>query len=492
MYKIILADDEGIVLESLQYIIEKNFKGLCEVETAKSGRKVIEIAESFNPDIAFIDIQMIGINGIDAMKEIRKKNRNMIFIVLTAYDLFDYAKESVHLGVLEYLNKPIQKQEIIDVLQLAMNEVDARKHKRSMELKTREKIEAFLPVMENSFIDGLLFHDYQEEEIAWFKEMLGIDGPYGYFSVLQFDKWNTDTNKDSITRSLKKEQGFIRDQIKKSISCLVGTPIQNRIPLYLPIKYTKTNKEKETAIYSIWCALQDKLVRQNNIELRIGIGEICPQEMACCSYYQAMEALVLSGNPVSCSWKLCRAEKKPADILTLEEQICDAIKEGDVSQCRELSKLFFQQLEEQYGKSIPADPSIDELKQTLIMKLEAACSRVKLQKEDGQKSLIARGKEYIEKHFQEDISLFELAESLAISPHYFSRLFKEKEGMNYIEYLTCIRMQYAKKMLKKTNASIQEICSLSGYTDPNYFSRIFKKTVGMTPSDYREERQERL
>ena len=93
MYKIMLADDEGIVIDSLKFIIEKEFGSDCEVEFAKTGRSVIELAETFRPDIAVMDIQMPGINGIEAMKEIRKNNNNVIFIVMSAYDKFDYAKE---------------------------------------------------------------------------------------------------------------------------------------------------------------------------------------------------------------------------------------------------------------------------------------------------------------------------------------------------------------------------------------------------------------
>ena len=109
MYKIMLADDEGIVIDSLRFIIDKSFEGLFEVETAKTGRQVIELAESFKPDIAFMDIQMPGINGIEAMKEIKRFNSGIIFIVLSAYDKFDYAKEAIGLGVLEYLNKLMQR-----------------------------------------------------------------------------------------------------------------------------------------------------------------------------------------------------------------------------------------------------------------------------------------------------------------------------------------------------------------------------------------------
>ena len=82
MYKIMLADDEGIVIDSLKFIIEKEFAADCIVEFAKTGRSVIELAENFRPDIAVMDIQMPGINGIDAMREIREANSHTVFIIM--------------------------------------------------------------------------------------------------------------------------------------------------------------------------------------------------------------------------------------------------------------------------------------------------------------------------------------------------------------------------------------------------------------------------
>ena len=116
MYKIMLADDEGIVIDSLRFILSKEFGDTCVIESAKTGRSVIELAELFGPDIAIMDIQMPGINGIEAMREIRETNTNTIFIVMSAYDKFDYAKEAIGLGVLEYLNKPVDRTEIVAVV----------------------------------------------------------------------------------------------------------------------------------------------------------------------------------------------------------------------------------------------------------------------------------------------------------------------------------------------------------------------------------------
>ena len=92
----------------------------------------------------------------------------------------------------------------------------------------------------------------------------------------------------------------------------------------------------------------------------------------------------------------------------------------------------------------------------------------------------------INTHFKNDISLDEISREIDISPYYFSKLFKEETGENFIEYLTTTRMEYAKSLILKSNLNMKEICAEVGYQDPNYFSRIFKKTVGVTPTEYKE------
>ena len=86
----------------------------------------------------------------------------------------------------------------------------------------------------------------------------------------------------------------------------------------------------------------------------------------------------------------------------------------------------------------------------------------------------------------EPLSLDALSKELDISPYYFSKLFKEETGSNFVEYLTNLRMSRAKELLKDESRSMKEICMEVGYSDPNYFSRIFKKNVGLTPTEYRE------
>ena len=156
MYKIMLADDEGIVIDSLKFIIEKEFGDECIVEYAKTGRSVIELAEKFRPDIAIMDIQMPGINGIEAMKEIRAGNQSVQFIVMSAYDKFDYAKEAIKLGVLEYITKPMERTKIVSALRKGMEIIDSGRIKRSNDLLVNEKLETVAPIIESGLIYNIL------------------------------------------------------------------------------------------------------------------------------------------------------------------------------------------------------------------------------------------------------------------------------------------------------------------------------------------------
>ena len=97
-----------------------------------------------------------------------------------------------------------------------------------------------------------------------------------------------------------------------------------------------------------------------------------------------------------------------------------------------------------------------------------------------------KAKKYIRENFQKELTLDEVSKIVDISPYYFSKLFKQETGENFIEYLTKIRMKNAEMLLRDSHYSIKEVCIMSGYGDPNYFRRIFKKYEGVTPSEYRE------
>lgn len=528
MYRILLADDEGIMLESLKMIFEDNFLNECELAFAKTGRAVIEQVESFRPDIVFLDIQMPGLNGISAMKEIRKTNENIIFIVITAYDQFSYAKEAVNLGAMEYLTKPVNRKVIVDVAMKAMKKVEEERKKRSDDLKIREKLEIVIPMIESGFLYNVLLQDDILSGSGNYKNLLNITEEYGFMIVTEFgDSVEEGVMTNVIGASVKASRFYneYREIAKSFFPCIVGPVMGNRIVLLLP--YSKSSISYEERVIFITKArnMMRKLEQQFEIYFRAGIGTVKSMDELKQSYQEAICALKDGEGRVIHIKDLIAEEKEqipyPEDT---ERKYILLGSRGDVGGAMASGSEFFDWMVENYAddkediemkvleltvkleqqvsiqggmklsfrtrkqdlKEIKECRDYRELREWFLQKTKEISSNFQLEKEKESDQTIEKAKKYIKDHLHKDISLDDVSRKVDISPYYFSKLFKQKTGENFIEYVTKMRIQYGKELLMQPEYSIKEICIKCGYSDPNYFSRIFKKQEGITPSQYRE------
>jgi two-component system response regulator YesN len=140
-----------------------------------------------------------------------------------------------------------------------------------------------------------------------------------------------------------------------------------------------------------------------------------------------------------------------------------------------------------YLPEIMSMTTIEELKTWFLNKIRISCENISSKRQERSTDIIEIAREYIAGAFSKDISLDDVSRVVNVSPYYFSKLFKEATGENFIEYLTNIRINKAKELLLNSDYSMKELCSMCGYQDPNYFSRTFKKNVGLTPTEYKEK-----
>lgn len=528
MYRIMLADDEGIVLDSLKMIINKNFPDQCQIETAKTGRDVIELAESFRPDIAFMDIQMPGINGIEAIREIKLNNPSVEFIVLSAYDKFDYAKEAINLGVLEYVNKPFSTRTIVEVLEKALKTVDSKRKKRSDDLRIKEKMETVTPIIENGFIYAIMFQEHFMEDVNNYKQLLSIDTDYGCMLALVVgDDQHGNYMTNAVGASVRTQMNYakVREVVKETWNCIVGSVISNKIPVFLPMKNMKMDYEDRIGMIDICRELTRKLRRMTDISFRIGIGSIRKLNESMDSYEEALKALVNSTGsvahvddlPIQCRYD----EEYPID---LEKELFDSLKSGKREECERAAGRYFDWMIENYDEKnmsvrlktlefvlfaeheaylnggmtyhfseresylalVMNAEHNSELRSWFVERFGESCRNMITKKEEHENQLVVRAQNYIQENYQKDLSLDEVSRKMDLSPYYFSKLFKEETGSNFVEYVTNLRIGKAKELLIKDGMSMKEICASVGYSDPNYFSRIFKKNTGVTPTEYRE------
>ncbi len=534
MYKIMLADDEGIVIDSLKFIIEKKFGDQCDIEFAKTGRSVIELAERFRPDIAIMDIQMPGINGIEAMKEIIENNKNIVFIVMSAYDKFDYAQEVIKMGgVIEYITKPMEQNKFIHTLKKAMDQVDTERKRRSNELLIKEKLETVVPVIENGFIYNVLLREHFEEDIQNYISLLEIKEKYGYMVAIvsgDTQQGNHMTNAVGTSVRIQKHYLEVRDCIKDYIpTAIIGSAMGNKLAVMVPYETNKMEYNDRIILIGKARELARKLRSRIDISFRIGIGSVQSVSDLSKSYSMALESLINTKESVVHADDLPIECEYEADYpVDLEKWLFDAVEKGEIDDAVSYAGRFFDWMVQNYSDSMMdirlktiefvlwaehlayskggmvyqfkgrQDYLPDLLQMTdynvmrdwFIQKILISCQNVITKKIERSVSIVEQAKEYILSHYNSDLSLDDISRIVDISPYYFSKIFKEETGVNFIDYLTNIRIEKAKELLLSTDCSMKEICTRIGYSDPNYFSRAFKKNVGVTPTEFKEVKYE--
>ncbi|MCR5155361.1 MAG: helix-turn-helix domain-containing protein [Butyrivibrio sp.] len=530
MYRVMVADDEGIVIDSMKFIIEKEFGDSCQVECAKSGRSVIELAENFRPDIAVIDIHMPGINGIDAIREMKQFCTNTVFIVMSAYDKFDYAKEAIALGVMEYITKPMEKMKVVAVLKRAMSQIDGERQKRSNDLLIKEKLETVEPIIENGLIYDILLQEHFEEDVDNYRTILGITENYGYMmAIVCGDSQEGSRMTNAIGSSVKISGKYheIREGVKSYFRCKIGNVMSNKIAVLIPCNESRIEYNERTEMIDRARELVRFLRKKTDISFRIGIGGVKPLRELGDSYREALNALIVTTGSVahvddlviSCDYDddypknlerplfeaIAKGDLNEAQVMAdkYSDWMCQKAVDGDLMSMR-LKTLEFALYAEhiayqnggqtyhysgrrEYLPQIMELETPEEIRDWFEEKIMSACRNVVSKREERSGDIIRTAKRYIEDNFDKDISLDDVSRVVNISPYYFSKVFKEESGLNFIEYLTNIRIDKAKELLENSGLSIKEICLSCGYTDPNYFSRSFKKNVGVTPTEYKEK-----
>lgn len=140
MYRILIADDEVIERKVLHKILTKHLGEQCEIFLAENGREALRIHEEQQIQIVILDIEMPGINGIEAAEQIRRKDKDCCIIFLTAYDEFAYAKKAIQVRALDYLLKPYEEKELLQILDEAVHltEESIRQKAQAESIKMQE------------------------------------------------------------------------------------------------------------------------------------------------------------------------------------------------------------------------------------------------------------------------------------------------------------------------------------------------------------------
>ena len=207
---LLIADDENLELKVLEKTVKKHFVDELEIFASSNGRKASQICDEVKPDIALLDIEMPGMNGIELAKYIKEKYADCIIIFITAYDRFDYAIEAIHIKAFDYLLKPWKEERLFELINTAIENV------RSMQ-KTDSIVHSQKDVIKD-YIDRNYKKDISAKDVAG---ILGYSDVYfsKVFKQLFDDNFINYLTKIRIDRAkvLLKDVSFNIKEIGKSV-----------------------------------------------------------------------------------------------------------------------------------------------------------------------------------------------------------------------------------------------------------------------------------
>ncbi len=523
MYRALIVDDEPIAIDSVEYIIKNNFIDIEVGGKARSGREAIEKAQHVRPDIVLIDIKMPGINGLEAIRQIKNSIPDVHFIIVSAYDYFDYAAEAMALGVVEYLLKPVKEVKLVEALQKAMDTINHERRRFSKELELKEKLEIIVPFLENGFIHSLCMVEENTEELINFSRLFELENMGGYVMAIEFGVKEGGGIQNKISASVKTQHHYVdcRDIFKSACQCIVGPIMLNRLIVYILKEPSGDSFVIKTQATRLAKEFSDR-VRNTFGDISIGIGRCYGDVLyAKKSYHEAMQALhtISASNEAILHVDDMIEEyqdnpdfegKFERDIYTkaamgdmgatliafdsIFNQIVENVRELDEikDKCIALVVGFAkrwnsasQDYHNVLQRVMAANNSL-ELRGILRKYIEGTVNDLSMSRKRKISSLIEKANHYLNENYARDITLEDIARVVNLSPYYFSRFYKEESGVNFIDKLIAIRIDKAKSYFEGTELSLKEVSGLVGYADPNYFSKLFKKITGYTATEYKE------
>lgn len=165
-YKAMICDDEPLEREVFSMIVDKTGLPIEVICDAKNGNDAINKAKEFQPDIIFMDVKMPGIDGITAAKEIITFLPNVKLIIITAYDEFEYLKEALKLGVIEYLLKPVTPEEVETVARKVIEIFENERLNEKREEETRKIIQDMSKIIKTGILAAKILGCFFEEEVS--------------------------------------------------------------------------------------------------------------------------------------------------------------------------------------------------------------------------------------------------------------------------------------------------------------------------------------
>ena len=526
--RVLIVDDEMLVRVGLKTSIRWEENGYQIIGEARNGKEALEMFKVFSPDIVISDISMPQMDGLTFIEKLHELSKNVITIILTHYESFDYAKKAIDLDVSNYLLKSdLSEENLLKTLDLAvkkneilLNSVEHESHKtiskKGLVIDISNEVKKnIISLIQNKKLDQ--------------KEMEELNNvfPGDYFclagcTIIDFLQ-DKKLDKIQINNNITMLQNLICEILSDNVSFKSILFYKNSFILIF--NFMDNSEEKRTSFYHILNILRKNIKQFFDFYMTIGISSIhknilslnltykeCKSAIDNCFYNNLYisffnKKLELNDNPIEEEvivknsetimniFRKYLREKNRIEFLDYLEKFGNQIKE---TKNTKLGRYVLSSLLSEFKKYDFIQPESQYLSykdfyhfDLLYAYVENCLSHSNYENNDMDNNnhsfAIKKCIEYINEHYTENIALTDLSDYIEMSRSYLSFLFKKETGYSFSRYLMKKRIDVSKNLITSSQDKIYIIAERVGFDNPYYFSKVFKEQTGFTCKEYREK-----
>lgn len=524
MYSVFLVDDEPIVLEGIRNKIDWESSGFTFAGEATDGEIAFSMIQEIKPDILITDIKMPFMDGLQLASAIKKTQSWIKIIILSGHDEFDYAKKAISIGIEDYLLKPFTAEDILTSLKKAAAHLDQERTQLSDINKLKTDLKNWERQMQKEFLLNLVNGTEEMGSIMEKCTKLGLNLISRYYKVLISKISSKSGNENNIGEACSRLNSYSAEW-PHTISFFHHS---NQI---ICIFKGNTKEDFEENVYWVADSIEHIVNQNADCSTLTAIGKTVEHLSAISESYKDAKKLFEAGNFENQNRILS------SDDIQMDSTTIIDLKESDpiVNRLRYAGKNDVSAIIDESVKLLESNPgqfsvfasyllvdlifevsklvenlggNIKELKPDMLQHsyideaVENETNFISHLKEilnfavDFRDSnmkgrygeIIIKAKKYIEENYaDQNMSLTTVAQEVCLSPNHFSTIFSQECKTTFIEYLTNIRIENAKKLIKNSDMKGYDIAWECGFSDPHYFSYIFKKNTGLSPREFKQQ-----
>jgi len=507
MYKVVFVDDEEQNLLLMEKIIDWEELGFRVSGMALDGDEGLEMYREIQPDLMLVDIKMDEMDGLSLIRRLREEYgaEETLFIIVTAYDEFSYAQQAIRLNVENYLLKPLERQKLAEMIRKIKKRLDMEKEKSRQQLLLGKQQSAFLfekalSQLWEAFIRGgadehgdygleniiakeayrsfILFSPNESDE-----KLLEIVGAWdiefyfrrqdGVLGIAREENWH---RIEEAYKNLTEKEGRKRYMLQVNAAFSSEKEFVGSIRQCVLDRYALFYEEKSRMYFS--GEKKEEAKKQEGTDRRTAVDEM-------------LKELLYQGKSDISEKRLAQiindAKEKEDSPAQLADTMLDMLYQLKIQLTKTYKERAFALLRHQSFLALHEFHTSKKLQNALEQIFRHVAEQVQeIKNDNGNHAAMGKIMDYIEKNYwSREFSATEAAEAVSLSRNYLLKIFKEEKGISFWDYVTRLRMEKAKELLKNTDNTVYSISLDIGYESQYHFSRKFKSLFGISPLEFR-------